>query len=150
MSARVRDPWGERSPFPRGGSWPARVDLQLAGGVTEDDVERWVPAASLLHSNGDAMDVAVRQGLAPSSRRTSRGIACAARALTTSAHDQPLPDLLGRRRWLVAGFNAAAARRTRCPPDPPSRPSGNPSHRRARSRPTRRVGPPPPPVHGPS
>ena len=39
-----------------------RVDVQLADGLAEGDVERWVPAASLLHSNGDAMDIAVKDG----------------------------------------------------------------------------------------
>jgi hypothetical protein len=36
--------------------------MQLADGIAPADVERWVPAASLLHSNGDAMDIAVRGG----------------------------------------------------------------------------------------
>lgn len=58
----VAHPWGARAPYGKGAPWPVRVDLQLAEGVTEADVERWVPAASLLHSNGDAMDVAVREG----------------------------------------------------------------------------------------
>ncbi|MEV5175417.1 molybdopterin-dependent oxidoreductase [Streptomyces flaveolus] len=42
--------------------WPVRTDLHLAPGLTEEDVERWVPSASVLHSNGDAMDIAVRHG----------------------------------------------------------------------------------------
>jgi anaerobic selenocysteine-containing dehydrogenase len=58
----IGDPWGSRTPFTGGGSWPARVDIHLAEGVTEADVERWVPTASLLHSNGDAMDIAVAAG----------------------------------------------------------------------------------------
>jgi anaerobic selenocysteine-containing dehydrogenase len=58
----IGDPWGSRSPFARGGPWPTRVDIHLAEGVTEADVERWVPTASLLHSNGDAMDIAVAGG----------------------------------------------------------------------------------------
>ena len=37
----------------------ARVDMQLADGVQEGDVERWAQSASVLHSNGDAMDIAV-------------------------------------------------------------------------------------------
>jgi anaerobic selenocysteine-containing dehydrogenase len=36
--------------------------LHLAEGVTPEDVDNWVPSASLLHSNGDAMDIAVRDG----------------------------------------------------------------------------------------
>jgi anaerobic selenocysteine-containing dehydrogenase len=57
---RVTDPWGARTPYPRGATWPARVDQHLA--VPEDAVERWVQSASLLHSNGDAMDIAVASG----------------------------------------------------------------------------------------
>jgi ferredoxin-nitrate reductase len=39
-----------------------RVDTQLAPGVSEADVERWVQSASVLHSNGDALDIAVKDG----------------------------------------------------------------------------------------
>jgi anaerobic selenocysteine-containing dehydrogenase len=60
--ARIEHPWGERTPYGPGEEWPVRVDVQLAPGLTEDDVDRWVPAASLLHSNGDAMDIAVKDG----------------------------------------------------------------------------------------
>jgi anaerobic selenocysteine-containing dehydrogenase len=59
---RIRQPWGERTPYAAGEEWPVRVDAHLAEGLTEDDVQRWVPTASLLHSNGDAMDIAVRDG----------------------------------------------------------------------------------------
>ena len=59
---RIADPWGERTPHGPGGSWPARVDIQLADGVDEADVERWVQSASVLHSNGDALDIAVKGG----------------------------------------------------------------------------------------
>jgi anaerobic selenocysteine-containing dehydrogenase len=38
------------------------VDTQLADGVAPEDVDAWVPSASLLHSNGDAMDIAVAGG----------------------------------------------------------------------------------------
>ncbi|MGD9989546.1 molybdopterin oxidoreductase family protein [Pseudonocardia sp.] len=58
----IADPWGSRSPYDAGASWPVRVDAELADGVEPDDVQRWVRTASLLHSNGDAMDVAVRDG----------------------------------------------------------------------------------------
>ncbi|MFF8809972.1 molybdopterin oxidoreductase family protein [Streptomyces omiyaensis] len=58
----IADPWGARTPYPRGGPWPVRVDSCLAGGVGEDEVDAWVRAASLLHSDGDAMDIAVREG----------------------------------------------------------------------------------------
>src|SRR3954470_12895488 len=59
---RIADPWGARTPYARGQEWPTRVDLQLADGTSEAEVERWVQTASLLHSNGDAMDIGVRDG----------------------------------------------------------------------------------------
>ncbi|WP_067813357.1 molybdopterin oxidoreductase family protein [Nocardia inohanensis] len=59
---RLRQPWGDRTPYARGAQWPARVDLQLADGIAVEEVERWVPSASVLHSNGDAFDIAVRAG----------------------------------------------------------------------------------------
>lgn len=31
-------------------------------GISDDDVERWVQTASILHSNGDALDIGVREG----------------------------------------------------------------------------------------
>ncbi|WP_433712381.1 molybdopterin oxidoreductase family protein [Nocardia sp. CA-084685] len=57
---RITDPWGARTPYRRGGVWPPRLDMQLAEGVEAADVDRWVPSASVLHSNGDAFDIAVR------------------------------------------------------------------------------------------
>nr|WP_067900406.1 molybdopterin-dependent oxidoreductase [Nocardia vaccinii] len=60
--SRITDPWGPRTPYGRGDVWPARVDMQLAQGITPHEVERWVPSASVLHSNGDAFDIAVKQG----------------------------------------------------------------------------------------
>src|SRR5690606_19741214 len=63
MTDRMADPWGSRTPYgPHDVVWPARVDTFLAPGVTEADVARWVPSASVLHSNGDAMDIAVAGG----------------------------------------------------------------------------------------
>ncbi|MFI1812671.1 molybdopterin oxidoreductase family protein [Streptomyces sp. NPDC020422] len=59
---RIAQPWGSRTPYGRDRPWPARRDLCLADGVGEADVERWVQTASLLHSDGDAMDVAVKDG----------------------------------------------------------------------------------------
>ncbi len=59
---RIADPWGARTPYRRHGSWPATVDTFLAEGVEPGAVERWVPAASLLHSGGDAMDIAMADG----------------------------------------------------------------------------------------
>jgi anaerobic selenocysteine-containing dehydrogenase len=52
---RIADPWGQRTPFAPGEAWPVRVDSHVEG-----DVDRWVPAASILHSNGDGIDIAVR------------------------------------------------------------------------------------------
>lgn len=37
-----------------------RVDQHLAAGLSPADVDRWVQSASILHSNGDAMDIAVK------------------------------------------------------------------------------------------
>jgi anaerobic selenocysteine-containing dehydrogenase len=59
---RIADPWGERRPYGPGEPWPVRLDTCLADGVGPDDVDRWVPSASLLHSNGDGIDIAVRAG----------------------------------------------------------------------------------------
>jgi hypothetical protein len=62
MTQRIEDPWGPRTPYDVGDRWPVRVDMQLEDRVAEPDVERWVPSASVLHSNGDAMDIAVKDG----------------------------------------------------------------------------------------
>ncbi|MGY1733540.1 molybdopterin oxidoreductase family protein [Geodermatophilus sp. SYSU D01045] len=59
---RIAEPWGTRTPYGPGETWPARVDQHLAEGVSEGAVDRWVQAASILHSNGDAMDLAVKDG----------------------------------------------------------------------------------------
>jgi anaerobic selenocysteine-containing dehydrogenase len=59
---RVEDPWGERTPFGRGERWVERVDVQLEPGLEESDVDRWVASASVLHSNGDGIDIAVHDG----------------------------------------------------------------------------------------
>src|SRR3954447_15540664 len=59
---RIRDPWGSRTPYAAGATWPRRVDVMLAEGVAEEDVEDWVPSASILHSNGDGQDIAVKDG----------------------------------------------------------------------------------------
>ncbi len=61
-TGRVADPWGERTPYAAGEPWPVRVDLHLADGVEEATVDRWVPAASILHSNGDGQEIAVKDG----------------------------------------------------------------------------------------
>ena len=68
MVDRIADPWGPRTPYGpdasdgEAASWPVRVDTFLAEGVREADVERWVRSASVLHSNGDAFEFAVRDG----------------------------------------------------------------------------------------
>ena len=59
---RIADPWGARTPYGAGEQWPVRVDMELAEGVREADVERWVPSASILHSNGDGEEIAVKDG----------------------------------------------------------------------------------------
>jgi anaerobic selenocysteine-containing dehydrogenase len=59
---RIAEPWGARTPYGPGDSWPTRVDTHLADGVSAEQVDRWVQAASILHSNGDAMDIAVAGG----------------------------------------------------------------------------------------
>lgn len=59
---RIAEPWGERTPYGPHSQWPARIDSFLEPGVTADMVERWVQTASVLHSNGDAMDIAIADG----------------------------------------------------------------------------------------
>jgi anaerobic selenocysteine-containing dehydrogenase len=61
-SERIADLWGVRTPYGRGEQWPLRVDTQLADGVTDEQVEQWVQSAAVLHSNGDGLDIAVREG----------------------------------------------------------------------------------------
>ena len=62
MTYRVANPWGERMPFGRDQEWPVRVDQFLEEGVSEEDVNSWVQTASVMHSNGDALDIAVKDG----------------------------------------------------------------------------------------
>src|SRR5215218_1382094 len=62
MTDRIANLWGRRTPFGPGEDWPVRVDQILEEGISEDDVDRWVQTASILHSNGDALDIAVRSG----------------------------------------------------------------------------------------
>jgi anaerobic selenocysteine-containing dehydrogenase len=56
---RIEDPWGPATPFGSGMEWPERVDSFLCTGARPD---RWVQTASVLHSDGDAFDVAVEAG----------------------------------------------------------------------------------------
>src|ERR687889_97961 len=62
MTDRIANLWGKRTPFGPGEEWPVRVDQILEEGISEDDVDRWVQTASVLHSNGDALDIAVKEG----------------------------------------------------------------------------------------
>ncbi|WP_214415344.1 molybdopterin oxidoreductase family protein [Sphaerisporangium fuscum] len=59
---RIGDPWGTRTPYGPGEPWPTRVDTYLRPGVTPDEVDRWVQSATMLHSNGDGLDIAVKDG----------------------------------------------------------------------------------------
>ncbi|WP_175616146.1 molybdopterin oxidoreductase family protein [Mycobacterium sp. GA-1841] len=62
MSDRIADPWGARTPYGRGERWPRRVDTYLDDGLSPDQVDRWVQSAAVLHSNGDGVDIAVKDG----------------------------------------------------------------------------------------
>ncbi|HYJ75243.1 MAG TPA: nitrate reductase [Kineosporiaceae bacterium] len=62
MSDRTVDVWGPRTPHARGTDWPIRVDLHLADGLTEADVDRWVRSACVLCSNGCGCEIAVKDG----------------------------------------------------------------------------------------
>jgi ferredoxin-nitrate reductase len=62
VTDRIKEPWGKRTPFGPGEDWPTRVDQFLEEEVSEDEVDRWVQTASILHSNGDALDIAVKDG----------------------------------------------------------------------------------------
>jgi ferredoxin-nitrate reductase len=59
---RIADIWGTRTPFDRGGQWPVRVDTALAQGLTAAGVDRWVPSACVLCSNGCGCEIAVKDG----------------------------------------------------------------------------------------
>ncbi len=62
MVDRIAEPWGARTPYTAGERWPDRVDGYLDGGLGEQDVDRWVQSAAVLHSNGDGIDIAVKDG----------------------------------------------------------------------------------------
>ncbi|BBY41895.1 molybdopterin oxidoreductase family protein [Mycolicibacterium celeriflavum] len=59
---RIAEPWGTRTPYGKGGHWPERVDMHLVNGLAPEAVDRWVQSASVLHSNGDGLDIAVKDG----------------------------------------------------------------------------------------
>ncbi len=62
LANRIVEPWGARTPYARDERWPARPDMHLADGVTPESVDRWVQSAAILHSNGDGLDIAVKDG----------------------------------------------------------------------------------------
>jgi len=57
---RIEDIWGPRTPYGQGQHWPERVDLHLAEGLGEADVDRWVQSACVLCSYGCGIDIAVK------------------------------------------------------------------------------------------
>lgn len=59
---RIAQPWGSRTPYARGEQWPERTDMFLADGLSDTDVDHWAQSASVLHSNGDGLDIAVKDG----------------------------------------------------------------------------------------
>src|SRR3954451_6122818 len=59
---RIAEPWGARTPYGPAERWPTRVDTYLESGITLGEVDDWVQSASILHSNGDALDIAVKDG----------------------------------------------------------------------------------------
>ena len=63
MSDRIGEPWGRRTPYGPDGQWPTRVDMFLEQGLSEADVDSWVQAASVLHSDGRAETLAVTIGV---------------------------------------------------------------------------------------
>ncbi|TDW92807.1 molybdopterin dinucleotide binding protein [Kribbella pratensis] len=59
---RIAEPWGTRAAYGPGEFWPVRVDVRLDDGVRPADVDEWVQSATILHSNGDGLDIAVKDG----------------------------------------------------------------------------------------
>src|SRR3954451_24473294 len=60
MSDRIAEPWGARTPYGRGERWPERVDSYLSDDMAPESVDRWAQSAAVLHSNGDGLDIAVK------------------------------------------------------------------------------------------
>jgi anaerobic selenocysteine-containing dehydrogenase len=60
MTDRVADVWGPATPHAQGTAWPVRVDQWLTDGLSAGDVDRWVPSACLLCSNGCGCEIAVK------------------------------------------------------------------------------------------
>ncbi len=51
----IRDIWGDRTPYDGEGTWPIRVDANVA-----EQPERWVQSCCLLCSHGCALDIGVK------------------------------------------------------------------------------------------
>jgi anaerobic selenocysteine-containing dehydrogenase len=58
----IANPWGVRTPYAPGEPWPQRVDSYLAEGIDPESVDHWAQSAAVLHSNGDGLDIAVKDG----------------------------------------------------------------------------------------
>jgi ferredoxin-nitrate reductase len=59
---RIAAPWGPRTPYGPGSHWPVRADSFLDDAVRPEQVDRWVPSACVLCSNGCGLDIAVADG----------------------------------------------------------------------------------------
>ncbi len=93
---RIADPWGARTPYGPGEDWPVRVDTYLQEGITAEQVDRWVQTASILHSNGDGMDIAVRDERIVGVRgRAGTGSTMAGWARRTCSAGRPTPHRTG-------------------------------------------------------
>jgi ferredoxin-nitrate reductase len=62
MTDRIAEPWGIRTPFAAGATWPTRVDEYLAGDLAGEEIDAWVQSACVLCSNGCALEISVRDG----------------------------------------------------------------------------------------
>jgi hypothetical protein len=47
VTDRIKKPWGERTPFGAGETWPVRVDQFLEEGVSEAEIDHWVQTAAI-------------------------------------------------------------------------------------------------------
>ena len=60
---RIAEPWGTRTPYAPGQTWPIRVDQFLADGIAEVGRSNCrVESATIQTSDGDAMNIAVKDG----------------------------------------------------------------------------------------
>jgi hypothetical protein len=104
---RIAEPWGTRTPYGPGEHWPERTDLRLDDGVAPEDVDAWVQSATILHSNGDGLDIAVKDGRIVGAAGLVGGQhdASLLLELTKACHPQTLRQL----RWANACLKANAA-----------------------------------------